>query len=120
MGSAAGFHADKAGREFAEELDQLLAPQLSRDNDLAALVDAMDLKNVLGEINADSATCMWTTPPGDSLLTNLLGTSDAGSGRCPPHQERTKRSKLSCTAQNSIVWLMAHVRVTLKGLYPVL
>src|SRR6516165_3970475 len=33
-------------------------------------------------------TCIWTTPSGDSLLTITLGTSDAGSGRRPPHHFR--------------------------------
>src|SRR6516164_9300209 len=54
MSGSAGFHADQARRNFAKEVDDLLAPQLTADDHLARIVHAVDLEHVLGEINADS------------------------------------------------------------------
>ena len=55
MRRATGLHADQAGRDLAEKLDDLFAPQLPGNDDLPVLVDAVDLKDILGEINADGA-----------------------------------------------------------------
>ena len=40
-------------RQLAEELDHLAAPQLSCNHDFAVRIDAVNLKDVLGEIDAD-------------------------------------------------------------------
>ena len=55
MRRAAGFHADQAGRDLAEKLEYLFAAQLPGNDDLAVFVDAVDLEDVLGQINADGA-----------------------------------------------------------------
>ena len=55
MNGSAGFHADQARRNFAKEVDDLLAPQLTADDDLARTIYAVHLEHVLGEINADGA-----------------------------------------------------------------
>jgi hypothetical protein len=51
-----GLHADQAGRELLEEFEQLRSPELLANDDLAGGIDAVNLKNVLGEIktNGDS------------------------------------------------------------------
>ena len=55
MGCRARLHANEAGGKFPEELHYLLAAQLPNEHNLALTVDAMDLENVLGEINANGA-----------------------------------------------------------------
>jgi hypothetical protein len=55
MGRRARLHANETGRKLPEELHHLLAAQLPNENNLALTVDAMDLENVLGEINANGA-----------------------------------------------------------------
>jgi len=55
MGGSAGFHADEASRNLAKEVDDLLATQLTGDDDLAGAIHAVHLEYILGEINADDA-----------------------------------------------------------------
>ena len=55
MSGSACFHADQARRNLAKEVDDLLAPQLTADNDLTRTIHAVHLEHVLGEINADGA-----------------------------------------------------------------
>jgi len=55
MSSSAGLHADQARRHLPKEVDDLLAPQLTADDDLAHAIHAVHLEYVLGEINADGA-----------------------------------------------------------------
>jgi hypothetical protein len=54
MARAAGFHADKTGRELAEEWDYLSPSQSSADNDFARAADGVNLKDALGQVEADS------------------------------------------------------------------
>src|SRR5258708_3695765 len=49
MRRATGLHADQAGWDLAEKLDDLFAAQLPGNDDLPVLVDAVDLKDILGE-----------------------------------------------------------------------
>ena len=62
MGGSAGFHADPARRNLAQEVDDLLAPQLTADDDLARTIYAVHLDHVLGEINADGANLHMDDP----------------------------------------------------------
>ena len=55
MSGSAGFHADQARGKLAKEVNDLLAPQLTSDDDLACTIHAVHLEHVLGEINADGA-----------------------------------------------------------------
>ena len=47
------FHADQARRKLGKELQDLAAAQLTTDNNLALLINAMHLKNVLRDIQTD-------------------------------------------------------------------
>jgi hypothetical protein len=49
----ARFDADEAGRQLAEDLDHLTAPQLAPDHNIAVGIDTVRLEHGLGEINAD-------------------------------------------------------------------
>ena len=55
MSGSAGFHAYQASKNLAKEVDDLLAPQLTGDNNPASTIHAVHLECVLGEINADGA-----------------------------------------------------------------
>ena len=53
MTGSAGLHTDQATGEFAKKVQDMLAPQLTGDDNLARTIHAVNLEYVLGEINAD-------------------------------------------------------------------
>jgi len=53
MGRRAGLQADKTWRQRFEECQHLAAPKLLPDDDLLGRVDPVNLKHVLGDIQAD-------------------------------------------------------------------
>ena len=53
MSGSTGFHTDQTRRKLAKEVQDLLAPQLTGDDNLARTINAVNLEYVLGEINAD-------------------------------------------------------------------
>jgi hypothetical protein len=53
MTGSAGFHTHQATGKLAKEVQDLLAPQLAGDDNLARTIHAVNLEHVLGEINAD-------------------------------------------------------------------
>ena len=53
MTGSAGFHTHQATRKLAKEVQDLLAPQLAGDDNLARTIHAVNLEDVLSEINAD-------------------------------------------------------------------
>src|SRR4051812_42096368 len=62
MGGSAGFHADQASRNLAKKVDDLLATQLTGDDDFAPAIHAVHLEHILGEINADGANLHVDAP----------------------------------------------------------
>jgi hypothetical protein len=81
MSGSAGFHADQASRNPAKEVDDLHAPQLTGDDDLAQAIHAVHLEHVLGEINADGANLHMDDPSSDSLFNDhSLAHSMPGAG----------------------------------------
>src|SRR5262245_20815980 len=83
------FHTHQARRQGLEERDHLVAPQLLLDDHLLVCVDAMNLEDILGKIQTNRLTCMWTAPSCDSSMTITLWHFDAASGRRPLHQKPT-------------------------------
>src|SRR5215475_3452933 len=63
MSGSAGLHADQTSRKLAKDVDDLFAPQLTADDDLARTIHAVHLEYVLGEINADGANLHADDPP---------------------------------------------------------
>jgi hypothetical protein len=55
MTGSAGLHTNQASGKLTKEVQDLLAPQLPGDNDLARNIHAVNLEYILGEINADGA-----------------------------------------------------------------
>jgi hypothetical protein len=53
MRGGAGFHADQAGGQRGEIGDDLSAPQAALEDHLACPVHAMDLEDLLGQVEAD-------------------------------------------------------------------
>ena len=53
MRRAARLDADQAGRQLGEERQHLRSSQRLANNDLASRIDAVNLKNALGQIEAD-------------------------------------------------------------------
>src|SRR6202022_1843421 len=82
-------HANEARRQRREKGNHLTAAKLLPDDDLLSRIDAVDLKHVLGDIQTDcgnlhvDGSLMWF------VATITLRRFVAGSGRRPPHQERT-------------------------------
>jgi hypothetical protein len=54
MRRRAGFHSDQARCQSGKERDDLGTAQPPAQDDLALIIDAVDLEHVLGEIYADS------------------------------------------------------------------
>jgi hypothetical protein len=52
--AATGLHPDQARRKIREEHSNLVSAQLLLHEHLAALVDCVNLKHILGQVNADS------------------------------------------------------------------
>src|SRR4051794_11717668 len=70
VGAATGLHGHRAGRQRCEERQKLAAAQLLAKDHRARAVSPMELKDVLGEIEADGANLVhgrlleWAlTPP---------------------------------------------------------
>ncbi len=53
VGTAAGFHADQAGREVGKEQGELRTLELFLQYHLAVLVDTVHLEYVLSQINTN-------------------------------------------------------------------
>jgi hypothetical protein len=50
VGGGAGLHANQAGRQSAEEANEFTPAELPADQNLSVLIDAMNLEDMLGEI----------------------------------------------------------------------
>jgi hypothetical protein len=62
------------------EVDDLLASQLTDDDDLARIIHAVHLEHVLGEINADGANLHMDDPSADLFNDHPLAHSMPGAG----------------------------------------
>ena len=84
------YYADRHGaRAILEERRNLAAAKLLSDDDLLGHVNAVNLKHVLGDIQADRGNLhVDGSPDAIRLRRTTLWHLDAGSGRRPPHQQR--------------------------------
>jgi hypothetical protein len=60
LSGGACLHADQARWQAAEEADDLAPAELTTDQNLSALVNAVDLKDVLGEIKTNCRDVHWS------------------------------------------------------------
>src|SRR5271154_3856464 len=79
---SAGLHTDQATGELAKKVQDLLAPQLAGDDNLARTIHAVNLEYVLGEINANGDNLHVDDPSpvirGSTII--LLAHSMPGAG----------------------------------------
>src|SRR6478736_9907876 len=91
MRSAACLHADKTRRQLGKERQHLRSPQRLANDRLSGGIDRVNLKNALGQIEADRANLHrgWLPLLVDAATASTLWHSDAGSGSHPPHLQTT-------------------------------
>src|ERR1700731_5293501 len=95
MGRGAGLHADKARWQTFEERQHLATPELLPNDDLLDRVDPMDLKHVLGDIQADRGNLhVDGSPHVIRLRRSLYGTSMPGAGAVHHINSRLSRDKM--------------------------
>ncbi|MEP2471187.1 MAG: hypothetical protein ABJH45_06440, partial [Paracoccaceae bacterium] len=58
-----GLHTNQAGLKFREKRQQLRPSQGPIESDLVVLSNPVNLKNVLGQIEADCGNLHWVAPP---------------------------------------------------------
>src|SRR6478672_9611584 len=106
------FHADQRRRQLAEELDHTAAPQLPCNDDFADCIDAVNLKDVLGEIDADCGNLHVDGPHGDAFSNDhpLAHSRWPGAGAVHPIS-----FPLPLTRASTVTWGMAPV--PLPGMY---
>src|ERR1700688_1019869 len=81
MSRGAGLHADETRRQRFEERQHLAAPELFPNDDLLAVVDPVNLKHVLGDIQTDRGNLhLDGSPHVIRLRRSLYGTSMPGAG----------------------------------------
>ena len=78
MHCCACFHADEAPLQLLNKRDHLLAAKLS-DNNLIAFIDAMNIKDILGEIKTDGLNLHVDAPLKGSAAAVIL-TQQIGRG----------------------------------------
>src|SRR5215471_17591018 len=97
MRGAARFQSDPGRCQPVEELPHLAAPELTPDNRLLVLIDAVHLKDVLGGIQTNSDNRHGTAPLA-ALHTSQPGTINAVGGRPPQHHTSGNRSTILYSA----------------------
>jgi hypothetical protein len=60
VGCGAGLHANQAGRQSAEEADEFTPAELPADQNLSVLIDAMNLEDMLGDIETNRGNLHWS------------------------------------------------------------
>src|SRR5260370_35646280 len=84
MRGPACLQPDAGRRQLAEELLHLAAAHLPAQHRLLVLVDSMNLKDMLGGIQANPDNRHWAAPLA-AVATSQPGTFDAVGGRPPQH-----------------------------------
>jgi hypothetical protein len=85
VGGGARLHADQARRQTPEEGEDLSPADLAADESLPILIDAVDLKDVLGDVETNRGDLHRTGSLSGAEAITLLQRAMAGSRRRPPH-----------------------------------
>src|SRR5439155_20592272 len=95
----------------AEEDEHLVAPQPLAQNRRTLCINAVNLKNMLGYIQANRRNLAhgWLPVPGDSLE-HQIGTSMPQGGH-PPHHSITSSARASSIGGTSIPSALADLRL---------
>jgi hypothetical protein len=88
----ARFHSNQTWRQRSEEPQQLAAPNRLGDNQKALGIEAVNLKNILGDIEPDDRDRRQILDrlahgrlPSDGFMTTTIMAHRCRSGRRPPH-----------------------------------
>jgi hypothetical protein len=84
MSGGACLHADQARWQAAEEADELAPAELTPDQNLSALVNAVDLKDVLGEIKTNCRDVHWSGSLSGAEAITLSHRALPGAGAVHP------------------------------------
>jgi len=87
MRRAARLHANQARRQLGKEWQHLRSSKRLADNDLTGRINAVNLKNALGQIEADCGNLHdgWLPFVRERLIAFTPWHLDAVSGSHPPH-----------------------------------
>jgi len=78
-------HSDKARLLFFEKLQKLGSPDRTVECNRSIRGDAMNLKDILGQVQADCGNLHWVVPLVNSCGNCIMAHCDAGSRNHPPH-----------------------------------
>src|SRR4029077_15130139 len=94
MRGAARLDADQAWRQLGKKWQHLRAPKRLANHSLAGCINAVDLKNALGQVEADRGNLHsgWLPFARERLMAFTPWHLDAVSGSHPPHLLRGKRT----------------------------
>src|SRR4028118_820542 len=84
VSGGAGLHPDQAGWQAAEEADELASAELTADQNLSILVNAVDLEDVLGEIETDCGDMHWSGSLSGAEAITLSHRALPGAGAVHP------------------------------------
>jgi hypothetical protein len=84
LSGGACLHADQARWQAAEEADDLAPAELTTDQNLSALVNAVDLKDVLGEIKTTCRDVPWSGSLSGAEAITLSHRALPGAGAVHP------------------------------------
>jgi hypothetical protein len=87
-------HADKAPRQSLEEAQNLNTADRFADHHGTVRIDAMDLKNVLRQINSDRRNLVHGWLPQMVILDDTILALQMPSGGHPPHHLTLRRAHL--------------------------
>ncbi len=113
---AARLHADQTGIEPAEERDHLAPTQRSAHNNPSRFINSVYLKNVLGQINADSGNLH----SGWLLLLVVADDNHTLAPRCREREPSTpsvmgQKRKSAATTGMSVVGVRTDIRASPPG-----
>jgi len=84
MSCRTGLNTDQSGAKPREEFQDLATAQCLADNDLAASINAVNLENLLGEIELDCRNLVQGALPFNVWHNDHPGPQVPSGGRCTP------------------------------------
>jgi hypothetical protein len=84
VGRGARLHADQAGRQTPEEADEFTPAELTADQNLSILIDAMNLEHMLGEIETYCRDLHWSGSLSGAEAITLSHRALPGAGAVHP------------------------------------
>jgi hypothetical protein len=80
VGGGTRLHANQAGRQAPEEADEFTSAELTAEQNLSILVNAVDLEDVLGEIETNGRDMHWSGSLSGAVAITLPHRALPGAG----------------------------------------